>query len=214
MTSKEIKLIVWFVIAFGLMIASTWITSINSMLVAFAFTVIAFIPGINLVTKEQFHASIPWEIIMMIIGVQALATGLVGTGVATWFVNTLLAGAESWPPILIVLVMCVITMILHIAIPVGPPTVSVAVPLMIALVSAVNTANGAIVINPAVIACIGGILGGVTTWLPIDSIMMICYEKGWISMNEWVSRAWVSTVILLILTVFWTPFICGIIVPA
>jgi sodium-dependent dicarboxylate transporter 2/3/5 len=214
MTSKEIKLIIWFVIAFGLMIASTWITSINSMLVAFAFTVIAFIPGINLVTKEQFHASIPWEIIMMIIGVQALATGLVGTGVATWFVNTLLAGAESWPPILIVLVMCVITMILHIAIPVGPPTVSVAVPLMIALVSAVNTANGAIVINPAVIACIGGILGGVTTWLPIDSIMMICYEKGWISMNEWVSRAWVSTVILLVLTVFWTPFICGIIVPA
>lgn len=213
MTAREIKLIVWFVIAFGLMIMSTWFPQINSMLVAFAFCVIAFIPGISLLTKEQFHANIPWEIIMMIIGVQALSTGLVGTGVAAWFVNTTLAGAAAWPALLIVLVMCLITMILHICIPVGPPTVSVAVPLMVALVTAVNAAAGTTVINPAVIACIGGILGGVTTWLPIDSIMMICYEKGWVSMNEWVTRSWVSTVILLVLTVIWTPFICGIVVP-
>ena len=218
MTAREIKLIVWFVIAFGLMILSTWFPQINSMLVAFIFCVIAFIPGIDLLTKKQFYANIPWEIIMMIIGVQALSTGLVGTGAANWFVNTTFAGAEAWPAILIVLVMCVVTMILHIAIPVGPPTVSVAVPLMVAVVTAVNGGVGAeaaqIVINPAVIACIGGILGGVTTWLPIDSIMMICYEKGWITMKEWVSRAWVSTVILLVLTVLWTPFICGIVVPA
>lgn len=213
MTPREIKLIVWFVIAFGLMIMSTWFPAINSMLVAFIFCVIAFIPGISLLTKKEFYANIPWEIIMMIIGVQALATGLVGTGAATWFVNTTFAGAEAWPAILIVLMMCIITMILHIAIPVGPPTVSVAVPLMVALVTAVNTGAGAIVINPAVIACIGGILGGVTTWLPIDSIMMICYEKGWINMKEWVTRAWPCTIILLILTVIWTPFICGIVVP-
>lgn len=214
MTPREIKLIVWFVIAFGLMIMSTWFPEINSMLVAFIFCVIAFIPGISLLTKKQFYDNIPWEIIMMIIGVQALATGLVGTGAANWFVDVAFAGAETWPSILIVFMMCLITMILHIAIPVGPPTVSVAVPLMVALVSAVNAAAGSIVINPAVIACIGGILGGVTTWLPIDSIMMICYEKGWISMKEWVTRAWPCTVILLILTVFWTPFICGIMVPA
>lgn len=213
MTSREIKLIIWFVIAFGLMILSTWFPQINSMLVAFAFCVIAFIPGINLLTKEQFHANIPWEIIMMIIGVQALSTGLVGTGVAAWFVNTTLAGAAAWPAIIIVLVMCLITMVLHIAIPVGPPCVSVAVPLMVALVTAVNAASGTTAINPAVIACIGGILGGVTTWLPIDSIMMICYEKGWVSMNEWVSRSWVSTVILVALTVVWTPFICSVVVP-
>lgn len=213
MTPREIKLIVWFVIAFGLMIMSTWFPQINSMLVAFAFCVIAFIPGISLLTKKQFYDNIPWEIIMMIIGVQALATGLVGTGAATWFVNVTFAGAEAWPAILIVFMMCLITMILHIAIPVGPPTVSVAVPLMVALVTAVNAAAGSTVINPAVIACIGGILGGVTTWLPIDSIMMICYEKGWISMKEWVTKAWVSTVILLVLTVIWTPFICGIVVP-
>lgn len=213
MTPREIRLIIWFVIAFGLMIMSTWFPQINSMLVAFIFCVIAFIPGVSLLTKKQFYDNIPWEIIMMIIGVQALATGLVGSGAATWFVNTTFAGAETWPAILIVLLMCVITMILHIAIPVGPPTVSVAVPLMIAVVTAVNTGAGMIVINPAVIACIGGILGGVTTWLPIDSIMMICYEKGWISMNEWVSRAWVPTVALLILTVIWTPFMCGVMVP-
>ena len=203
MTAIEIKLIVWFVIAFGLMIMSTWFPQINSMLVAFAFTIIAFVPGINLLSKEQYYKNIPWEIIMMIIGVQALATGLVGTGVAAWFVNTVLAGASSWPLLLVVLVMCVITMILHICIPVGPPTVSVAVPLMIALAATTG-------VNGAVIACIGGILGGVTTWLPIDSIMMICYEKGWISMTEWLKKAWVPTAVLCVLSALYLPAMTGL----
>ena len=203
MTAIEIKLITWFVIAFGLMIMSTWFPQINSMLVAFAFTIIAFVPGINLLSKEQYYKNIPWEIIMMIIGVQALATGLVGTGVAAWFVNTVLAGASSWPLLLVVLVMCVITMILHICIPVGPPTVSVAVPLMIALAATTG-------VNGAVIACIGGILGGVTTWLPIDSIMMICYEKGWISMTEWLKKAWVPTAVLCVLSALYLPAMTGL----
>lgn len=203
MTAREIKLIVWFVVAFGLMIMSTWFPQINSMLVAFAFTVIAFIPGISLLTKEDYYKSIPWEIIMMIIGVQALATGLVATGAAGWFVNTVLAGAGGWPLLLVVFVMCMITMILHICIPVGPPTVSVAVPLMVALAPMTG-------VNGAVIAAIGGIMGGVTTWLPIDSIMMICYEKGWISMGEWVKKAWVPTFALGVFCTFYLPAVTAL----
>ena len=209
MTPREIKFIIWFVIAFGIMIASTWVTAINSMYVAFIFTIIAFIPGIDLLTKEAFHGCIAWEIIMMIIGVQALATGLVGTGAAKWFVQLCFSGAADWPVMLTILVMCIITMILHIAIPVGPPTVSVAIPLMVAVVEVI----GADALNPGILACIGGVLGGVTTWIPIDSIMMLTYQHGWIKMSEWVSRGWGSTVILLILTWLWLPIICPIMVP-
>lgn len=192
MTVKEIKLIVWFVIAFGLMIASTWFPAINSMLVAFIFTVIAFIPGIDIVDKDSYYKSIAWEIIMMIIGVQIIASGLVGTGVAAWFVTTVLGGAAAWPMVVVVLVMCLITAFLHICIPVGPPTVSVALPLMMALAATTG-------VNGAIIACIGGILGGVTTILPIDSIMMICYEHGWIKMSEWVKKSWFPVVMLIVL---------------
>ena len=206
---REIKFIIWFVIAFGIMIASTWVTTINSMYVAFIFTIIAFIPGIDLLTKEAFHGCIAWEIIMMIIGVQALATGLVGTGAASWFVKLCFADAVNWDPMIIILVMCVVTMILHIAIPVGPPTVSVAIPLMVAVVTLVGVDK----VHPGILACIGGVLGGVTTWIPIDSIMMLTYEHGWCTMGEWVSRGWGSTVILLILTWIWLPIIVPIMVP-
>ena len=85
----------------------------------------------------------------------------------------------------------------------GPPTVSVAVPLMIALAATTG-------VNGAVIACIGGILGGVTTWLPIDSIMMICYEKGWISMAEWLKKAWVPTAVLCVLSALYLPAMTGL----
>ena len=201
-TAHEWKLIVWFVVCFGLNMASSWVPTINSMMVCFIFTFIAFIPGVDLLTKEQYHKSIAWEIIMMIIGVGIISNGLVSTGLATWFVNTVLAGAASWPFLVVVAVMILITMVLHVAIPVGPPTVSVAVPLLCALAAITG-------VNPAIIATIGGIYGGVTTVLPIDSIQMICYEKGWISMGEWVQKAWLSLIILGVMGLIWLPIITG-----
>lgn len=203
MSAHEIKVLVWFIIAFGLNMASTWVPAINSMLVCFLFTFIAYIPGISLLTKEQFHKSIAWEIIMMIIGVSLVSSGLVSTGVATWFVNTVLAGATAWPFFVVIFVMCFITFILHIAIPVGPPCCSVAVPLLCALAALTG-------VNPAIIAAIGGIYGGVTTVLPIDSIQMICYERGWITMAEWVKKGWVSTFILVVVGTFYLPAITAL----
>lgn len=203
MSAHEIKVLVWFIIAFGLNMASTWVPAINSMLVCFLFTFIAYIPGVSLLTKEQFHKSIAWEIIMMIIGVSLVSSGLVSTGVATWFVNTVLAGATAWPFFVVIFVMCFITFILHIAIPVGPPCCSVAVPLLCALAALTG-------VNPAIIAAIGGIYGGVTTVLPIDSIQMICYERGWITMAEWVKKGWVSTFILVIVGTFYLPAITAL----
>lgn len=203
MSAHEIKVLVWFIIAFGLNMASTWVPAINSMLVCFLFTFIAYIPGISLLTKEQFHKSIAWEIIMMIIGVSLVSSGLVSTGVATWFVNTVLAGATAWPFFVVIFVMCFITFILHIAIPVGPPCCSVAVPLLCALAALTG-------VNPAIIAAIGGIYGGATTVLPIDSIQMICYERGWITMAEWVKKGWVSTFILVVVGTFYLPAITAL----
>ena len=76
MSAREIKIIVWFVIVFGICLASTWIPAIQSMLVCFIGAVIAFIPGISLLTKEDWDAAVSWDIIMLIIGVQCLVTGM------------------------------------------------------------------------------------------------------------------------------------------
>lgn len=214
LTPKEVRLIIWYVIAFGLMIASTWFPQINSILVALVFCVLAFVPGISLLDKRTFYESIPWEIIMMVIGIQVLATGLVGTGVATWFVNTVLVGADLWPAFLVIAAMCLITLVLHLFIPIGPPVISVAVPIMVALVAAVNANAGGLAINPGVIASIGGGLGVVSTCFPLDSIILVCYDKGWITMAEWVKKGWVPTVILLVVSILWLPFICGFAFPA
>ncbi|MCI8467917.1 MAG: hypothetical protein HFJ75_00165 [Eggerthellaceae bacterium] len=212
-TTQEVKLAIWYCVAFGLMIASTWVPAINSILVSFAFTVIAFLPGIDLLTKEDFYKNIPWEIIMMVIGIQVLATGLMSTGVATWLVNTVFVGVEAWPVMLVVLAMCLVTLVLHAFIPIGPPVISCAVPIMVAVVTAVNAAAGGTVINPGLIACIGGGLGVVSTFVPLDSIILIGYEKGWISMGEWVAKAWMPTLILFVVSALWLPFATGFAFP-
>ncbi|MBQ6455453.1 MAG: SLC13 family permease [Eggerthellaceae bacterium] len=203
MTAREIKIIVWFIIVFGICLASTWVPSINSMLVCFIGAVIAFIPGLNLLTKEDFDASVSWDIIMLIIGVQCLINGMMGTGLVTWAVKLIFAGAASWPFIVVVIVAVVVTGILHILIPIGPPTVSVALPIMFGIAAIVPELNGCL------IAAIGGSIGAVTSFLPFDAIMLCSYKYGWISMGDWLKKAWVPTVILWIVVIILGPVITG-----
>lgn len=203
MSVREIKIIVWFVIVFGICLASTWFPAINSMLVCFIGAVIAFIPGISLLTKEDFDASVSWDIIMLIIGVQCLINGVMATGLINWAVGIIFAGASSWPFIVVVIVAVVITGILHILIPIGPPTVTVALPVMFGIAAIVPEFNGTL------IACIGGAAGAVTSFLPFDAIMLCSYKYGWISMADWLKKAWVPTVILWIVLIILGPVITG-----
>ena len=80
---------------------------------------------------------------------------------------------------------------------------------MVAVVAAVNASAGGVAINPAIIACIGGGLGVVSTFFPLDSIVLIGYDKGWISMGEWLARGWAPTLILFVLSVVWLPSPAG-----
>jgi len=203
LSTREIKIIVWFVIVFGICLASTWVPQINSMLVCFIGAVIAFIPGISLLTKADFDASVSWDIIMLIIGVQCLINGMMGTGLIGWVVGHVFAGAATWPFILVVTVCVIVTGILHILIPIGPPTVSVALPVMFGIAAAVPELNGCL------IAAIGGSIGAVTSFLPFDAIMLCSYKYGWISMADWLKKAWVPTVILWIVVIILGPIITG-----
>ncbi len=206
MSSREIKIIVWFVIVFGICLASTWVPQINSMLVCFIGACVAFIPGISLLTKEDFDASVSWDIIMLIIGVQCLVTGMMQTGIVGWAVGLIFGGAAAWPFIVVVIVAVIVTGILHILIPIGPPTVSVALPVMFGLAAVVPELNGTL------IAAIGGSIGAVTSFLPFDAIMLCSYKYGWISMADWLKKAWPPTVILWIVVIVLGPIITGIFV--
>lgn len=203
MSVREVKIIVWFVIVFGICLASTWVPAINSMLVCFIGAVIAFIPGISLLTKEDFDASVSWDIIMLIIGVQCLINGVMGTGLVGWAVGLIFAGASTWPFIVVVIVCVLVTGVLHILIPIGPPTVSVALPVMFGIAAMVPELNGTL------IAAIGGSIGAVTSFLPFDAIMLCSYKYGWISMGDWLKKAWPPTVILWIVVIVLGPIITG-----
>ncbi len=204
MSTREIKIIVWFVIVFGICLASTWVPQINSMLVCFIGACIAFIPGISLLTKDDFDASVSWDIIMLIIGVQCLVTGMMQTGIVGWAVGLIFGGAAAWPFLVVVIVAVIVTGILHILIPIGPPTVSVALPVMFGLAAVVPELNGTL------IAAIGGSIGAVTSFLPFDAIMLCSYKYGWISMADWLKKAWPPTVILWVVVIVLGPIITGI----
>ena len=93
--------------------------------------------------------------------------------------------------------------ILHILIPIGPSCVAVALPVMFGINAVVPELNGTL------IAAHGGSIGAVTSFLPFDSIMLCSYKYGWISMADWLKKAWVPTVILWIVFIILGPIITG-----
>jgi sodium-dependent dicarboxylate transporter 2/3/5 len=196
----EWKLFVWFTVMLAFWIASTWIPQINMIVVGLIGICIAFIPGVNLLERKHYYSSIGWDVVFMIGGVSALATGLVGTGVAQWFVELVFSGATAWPMIIVLILIALIFVVLHILIPVGPPVVSIAMPVCTAIALLVG-------VSGAPIALIGGILGGVTMVIPVDAIMLISYEKGYYKMTEFMKFGIPSMIVLTALTVAVLPIL-------
>lgn len=193
MHAHEKKVILWIVILFVFWLASTWVASFNLIVIGLIGLVVAFIPGVSILQRDHYFSCISWDVIFMIGGVQALAMGIINTGAAQWFVDTLLAGAGGWPILAILLVMSAITAILHICIPVGPPVVSLALPVLL-VVAAITG------VDALTLCLIVGIHAGVTLILPIDSIALITYSKGYYRMKDMAVYGIVPTIFLVILS--------------
>src|SRR5690606_22479032 len=96
MSTQEKKVVGIISIMVVLWVASTWIPALDIYTVAIAGLVAMFLPGINVLTWEEFVDGVSWNIVMLIGGAQAIAAGLLNNGAADWIVNTALAGAAEW----------------------------------------------------------------------------------------------------------------------
>lgn len=195
---SEIKFAIWFAVMFVFWLASTWFASINLIVVGLIGLVVAFIPKIDIIDIKAFHKEVSWDVVFMIGGVQALATGLINTGMADWFVNTVLGGVTAWPMVAILLVMAAVVALLHIAIPVGPPVASISLPVLMALALATG-------VDAGTVAMIVAMHAGVTMILPIDSIALITYTKGYYTMSEFAKFGVIPTLVLIAVSAIAVP---------
>lgn len=200
----EKKVITIIVLMFAFWILGTWVPAFDTTIVAMAGMIAFFLPGVNVLTWNEFVDSCSWEAIFMIGGVQSIAAGILGTGAAAWLVNSTLAGAVHWPVALTLLVASALAAILHVIVPTGPAVVGLA---LIPFIGVANLTG----INPITITFIVVWWSGVTYLLPIDTVPLITYGYKYYRIPDMFKAGILPTIIMTGIAAAMIPFLVGLI---
>ncbi len=198
MTVPELKTVWLLIVMVVLWVLGSWIPILDVALVALAGAIAMFLPGVNLLTWKEAERGISWDTLVMIGGVTSLGAASVETGLAGWLVNVLLGGMESWSIVGILAAISAFTVVIHLALPIGPVVNAVVIP-PIALLAISNGANPALYALPVAFTASCAFL------LPLDAVSLITFSKGYYRMTDMllpgtiVSVVWVVWITILML---------------
>ncbi|HHU05462.1 MAG TPA: DASS family sodium-coupled anion symporter [Clostridiales bacterium] len=203
MSAREKKMLVIIFLMFVFWISSTWVPAFNTTLIALLGMCAFFLPGVRVLTWDQFTKNSSWDALFMIGGVGALAQAILDSGAATWLVNTLLSGAASWSPVVVYIVISAVICVLHILIPSGPAVAGLAVMPMILFAESAG-------VNPIAAAVLTAFWGGVTFMLPMDAVPMLTYGYGYYKIPDMLKFGWLPSIVIIVIAGLFIPFALGI----
>lgn len=190
-------IVLWFASSFGL----KWPGVVDTALIGL---ILLFVPGINLLTGEEFIKSVNWDVILLTGTLLALGGVIQSTGAITFIVNSLLSDPSAMPFMLVVLMMSLIPCIIHIFVPLAGAIYALT---LIPLVTVAVAAG----INPLIPMMMVGIWLNWECILPTDTIFMLTYANGFYEFKDTIKIGVPLTIITVLLTLAWVPFAAGII---
>jgi sodium-dependent dicarboxylate transporter 2/3/5 len=192
-SSSEKKVVALLLLMITLWIASSWFPAIDTTVVAIGGAVLMFAPGINLLAWRQAQRTIGWDILLLIGGVTALGAAAGATGLAKYLVATL-PDMTMWPAVAVIAAISIVTVLMHLPLPVNPAIVGVLIP-PIALLALSTGQNPALYTLPVVFMTSCGLL------LPLDAVTALTYAKGYYRMTDMiVPGAIISIVWVIVMT--------------
>ncbi|MCI8594947.1 MAG: sodium:sulfate symporter [Oscillospiraceae bacterium] len=175
MGSKEIKVLVIMAVMMVFWVLSSWIRSINVMVVALLGCTAMFLPGIQVLEIKKFLRENSWDSFFLNGAVLSLGAAMVTNGVSAW-IGTLMPSLQLSLPLLIAFT-AVLVFVLLILIPVAPSLVTIMTPPLIALATAAGVSPTVIIMALALCACNCYLL-------PLDTVTLLTYGTGYYSMTD------------------------------
>lgn len=173
-----------------LWIAGSWIKALNVAVVAMVGAIILFLPGVQLLSWEKAERHIGWDTLLMIGGVTALGQASVTTGLADGLVQTTMGGLTDWPLLWLIPLISLVTVLIHLPLPIAPVVNAVLIPPIAALALTVG-------INPAVFVLPVAFTASCAFLLPLDAVPLLTFSKGYYRMFDMflpgvvISVAWI-----------------------
>lgn len=198
LASQEIKVLVIFGTMIVFWVASTWISWLNTNIVACVGLVVMFLPGVRVINEKEFLQSVPLDIIMFLGCSMAFMSGFMETDATSWIMDFVFANADSWPYLLVLSMVALVPIIAHVLIQAGVVIIMLCMPPLIALAMSCG-------IDPVVVAFVAALGGGVQFLLPIDGIYLMTFGYRYYSAKDLLKFGFVPTLAMFAVCVAAVP---------
>lgn len=197
--TQESKVIVIVLIMFVLWVLSSWVTSINTMVVAILGCVVLFLPGINILDVDSFLKENSWDAFFLVGSVIGISTAMntngIGTAMATAISSALPADISAMVMIGISAIIIFVCLIIN-------PVASSLVPLILPVLITVALGAG---VSPSLITLVAAVCACNCYLLPLDTVSLITYSKGYYSMTDMLKCTLWLQLLLVVLCSLWLP---------
>lgn len=183
----------------ALWIASSWIRSIDVVIVAVLGAAVLFLPGMGFFDSwKDAERATAWDTLLMIGSVTSLGAVSASSGLAKWLVSGALGGLEAWPAWLVVAAVSAFIVVVHVPVPVNPAIIAAMVPPIVLLATSTGQ-------NPALYGLPVVFTASCAFLLPLDAVPLVTYGKGYYRMFDMllpgavISVAWVAILTALLM---------------
>ena len=196
MGKNEKKLVVITAVMLILWILSSWVKGLNVMVIALFGCCVLFLPGIEIIELSTFLKENSWDSFFLVGTVLGIGGAMVSNGVSAWVVSVMPVFNVSLMGL--IAIVAIIVFVLLVIIPVAPSLLTVITPLIIALSTNSN-------VSPVLLMLCMGLAAANCYLLPLDTVTLITYGKGYYSMLDMAKSTVFIQILLVILIALWLP---------
>ena len=196
MEKPEIKVVWLIIVMLVLWILSSWVKSINVMVVAIIGCCVLFFPGMRILKIETFLKENSWDAFFLVGTVLSISEAMITNGVSSALANALPTLNVSTPLLLGFTALLIFAALLII------PVASSLIPIMAVPLVAIATGAG---VNPALVLMSAALCACNCYLLPLDTVTLITYAKGYYSMTDLAKCTIFLQLAMILLCALWVP---------
>lgn len=204
MSAKETFVLFLMVGMLTLWILSSWFPIFNITVVAIVGFGLLFIPGFEIITWDEFIASISWPAFFLVGSIITVGGALIANGVSTWLVTSFFPESINLPTLGIGFVAALIVFLMLVVVPVAPALI----PLLSAPFVGLAVSGG---ISPVFLMMILGLAVSNCYLLPLDTVPLLTYMTGYYKMQEMPKATVFIQLALAVILAVWVPVALGIV---
>lgn len=196
LTLFEKKTIIIIAAMLALWIIGSYVTKINMVYVSIIGFVVMMLPGMNMMSWDEFSAGCPWQIVMVYGAVSVIAVPFLSTGAAAWVAQTFAAMTSGVSPMVFILLLATFITCLNAVFPMGPAVVG----LLCTPIVMIAATSG--LCNPALAAMIVAMPSEATFMLPLSMMYLLTLEKGYYTIGQVAKYGIVPSIVLILALAF------------